>query len=168
MKYPKKLSSLISLLSLVTSVSSYAQDKEQEIKTRIIRDITSPMTLQVSPDLVRCSQIGYSHPELKLSVPNLGMLTHFHHAVVGEIYPCITAGPCGKGRMPEDLLKADEPSVEAQIRVDLKEKYYINHTKKTCDRVLEEHVNTKIRGFDFAHERFAEIGDFPYELCTKL
>jgi len=70
--------------------------------------------------------------------------------------------------MPEDLLKADEPNVEANIRVDLKETYHIDHTNKKCSRSLEEIVSTKIRGFDFSHNRDAGLGDFPYELCTKL
>lgn len=168
MKHPKKISSLVGLIGLVTSLNSSAQNRDYEQKTRVIRNLTNPLNIRITPDLVKCSAIGYPGQELKLSVPDLDMLTHFHHANYGEIYPCITAGPCKKGRMPEDLIRTDEPSIEAKFNVEFKEKYFINHTEKTCSRSLEEVVTTKIRGFDFTHYRDADIGDFPYELCTKL
>lgn len=136
-------------------------------KERVIRDQTVPSQIQLDATTVRCSAIGYSQAELKISVPDLEFLAVFNHTNFGESAPCMTAGACQPGRMPANILTS-EPTEDISLHVVLKETYDLDAAAKTCQHTLIEEISTVVRGVPFFHQRSADLGDFPFDLCQKL
>ncbi len=157
-------------LALITGVSSAmaANPPHIQVKEKIIKDVVTTVQIPLNQNTVRCSSVGYGQQELKVSVADLSWLTIFSHANNGEALPCVTAGPCAPGRMPENLLNGSEQLISTKVRVTLKETYTIDHAKKTCTRKLQEYVQTPIKQFMFRHFRSGEIGAFPYQLCNAI
>jgi hypothetical protein len=162
------------IISLLLAASG-AQADPLETKIYIIKDQTSPVTVELDTNTVRCSEVGYGLSNLKVSVPELKFLAHFDHSTPGDInpFPCITAGMCATpwnptGPTPATLIRADQPTEAIQVRIVLKETYLLDHTAQTCHRTLQEDVTTTIRGLDFYHHREARFGQFPYAACQVL
>ncbi len=135
---------------------------------RTLKDSTTMVALDLNASTVFCTDRGYSNIQLKVSVPDLDVLAHFDHRVVGEDLPCITGGLCGGDLTPDAVIDAKEPIVFAPIRVILKETLTIDHDAKSCTRSLTERISSLIRGRLFNHERSSDAEPLAFEKCKKL
>jgi hypothetical protein len=129
--------------------------------------VLSDQTENVPIDLktARCSSRGYSVAELKVSAPALADMGLFNHVNQGETQPCISAGRCFRGNMPESLgLPGSQPEM-VDLRVQRVEVHRIDLAQHTCTRSLEERVTATIRGKLFQHLRSADLEPVPAEQC---
>ena len=154
------------LISLLTAGFTAAHAQTHATRERVLQDYTQTIDVTLTPENVRCSAVGYSVPELKLSVPELKYITVFDHSNIGESQPCITAGRCAPDNQPSDLLGAGLPIYErVPVRVVLVENMRLDFAKGTCSRTLEERVSATIRGKAFTHLRAADMGVGPISRC---
>ncbi len=154
--------------AVLFSYANAALAQNFEIRERILKDETNPTTVELNRQTVRCSDLGYSNFQLKVSVPDLKFLAALDHANAGEAQPCVTAGRCQPGNQPEDLLTDPNPFVLTTVQVVLREVLAIDHSAKTCRRTLRENVTTQIRGKTFTHMKTADLGQYPYDICIQL
>lgn len=85
----------------------------------------------------------------------------------------MTAGECAapwneSSFEPEDLIDPAQPQASGELRIVLQEEYYLNHRTQTCERVIAEHLSTRIRGIDLSHRRMGDWRPVPYELCLGI
>lgn len=139
-----------------------------DLKTRIISEKIERSVIRLDASTTRCSAIGYSMPELKVSAPDLKWLTIYNHANEGEAEPCITAGYCRNGNDPSKLIDPNNPTEEVELKVVVEENFYLFHEEKKCSRVVREYVITKIRGIPFFHSRYSNESQMPYEKCVAI
>ncbi|NCN26460.1 hypothetical protein GW915_02705 [bacterium] len=164
----KTIFTALSSIFIFTAFAQEGSNQRYENKVRQVKEYTSSHQIQLNEESVRCSRVGYSVEELKVSVPSLKLVAIFDHANFGEALPCVTAGRCQEGNMPKDILNNGVTFVNTDIEVKLKETYMLDHQEKTCLRYLTENVKTDILGKDFTHEKINDIGSFPYELCQQI
>jgi hypothetical protein len=159
----KKL--LPSLLVLAIATPALAQSQPESV-TQVLKDDTTFVALALNDKTVFCTQFGYGEPELKVSVPDLDWLAHFDHRVVGELLPCMAAGPCSENLQPGNIIDPTAPITRVPVRVVLKASYVIDHTQKTCERTLQEEVHSVIRDRRFTHGRTGAPEAVDYDLCV--
>lgn len=163
----KSIFTLLALtLTTVLSANSYADNPSS--KERILKDEATKITVELSAKMVRCSNLNYGREELKVSVPDLTYLAIFNHANFGETLPCMSAGACVDGNLPTDLIDTTKPTEDTDVRVQLVEILTLDSKTSTCNRVLEERVSAQIRGKAFRHVHRANLGSYPYGICTQL
>ena len=148
------------------SANSYADNWSS--KERILKDETTNITVELNDKMVRCSILGYGREELKVSVPDLQYLAIFNHANFGEALPCMSAGACTDGNLPIDMIDTSKPTENTDVRVQLVEILTLDAQTSTCTRILEERVSAQIRGRAFNHLHRADLGRYPYSICTQL
>ena len=156
------------LLVLAAGISQASLAQTHLSKERILKDETNNVTVTLTKDTVRCSNIGYSNLELKVSVPDLDYLAIFNHANVGEALPCMSAGKCVPGNNPIDIIIPGKDTEQTDIRVQLVEILDIDLPTQKCNRTLEERVSAQIRGKAFRHVHSADIGSYPINICNQL
>lgn len=164
----KKLA-LTTLISLC-SVSVFANVEQVH---RLLSSTTTPMTLALNAGSVRCLVGDYGASSLKITTPDLRYITMFRHTTQGETESCINAGPCknsfnGSHLEPSLIIDPSKPTEEVNITVDVSETLTIDHTAKTCQRMISEHVKTVVRGLPFQHLDQGFLGNTDYELCLKM
>jgi hypothetical protein len=153
-------------LSLLTTLSLGAMAQAPLVK-EIFRQ-TSEIEVQLDETTVRCSNIGYGFPELKVDVPALDLVATFQHRNFGEGQPCMTAGRCTPDRSPE-LLLATGPGIEkAQLEVVHTEEAYLNEENNTCYRSLVETVTMQLRGQTFTHRRSGVLSETTADQCKAI
>lgn len=164
------MKSMITLfnLTLTTVLCTYSYAGNASSKERILKDETTKITVELNAKMVRCSSLGYGREELKVSVPDLTYLAIFNHANFGETLPCMSAGACQDGNLPVNLIDATKPTEDTDVRVQLVEILSLDDKTSTCNRVLEERVSAQIRGRAFRHVHSADLGSYPYSICTQL
>jgi hypothetical protein len=153
---------------------------------RVIKDATHKSTVTLNKKTVRCSALGYGLQELKISVPSLQWHAVLDHSNQDGRGPCVTAGSkfCGFGLpifnedgtiqdgpsngIPDILLDLDNPTAQVDVRVILKETFFINREGTECHRGLKEEVEMDVRGIDFSHLRSKSIGTLPVEECLAI
>lgn len=165
----KSLLVLSLLLSTLTvNAKNFTQPHSQESR-KVIKDETHSTTILLDNTTVRCSSLGYGASELKISVPSLEWYAIFDHSNRDDKGPCVTAGMsfCGNFggpvSIPEVLLQQDNTQEDIDVRIILTEVLRVSNT--TCLRMLEEKVETTVRGIDFNHFRVKNIGEIPLEEC---
>ena len=141
---------------------------ESRTITRVLKDSTTMVALDLDASTVFCTDRGYGNVQLKVSVPDLSVLAHFDHRVIGENKPCITGGECKGTNVPSSILNPDKKIEVAPIRVILSQTLYINDENKTCSGYLLETINSYIRGIPFQHMREGELEPLDYEKCIRL
>jgi len=154
---------LIVCFALVGSVSTAAA--APELKETVVHDTSKSIALQLTDETVLCSSADYGALFLKVLIPQLASMTLLDHQNLGAGAPCVAAGMCQPGRMPEDILDPSEPSETVDVRVKAIRVDEIDREKQTCTTSLTERVDVTIRGFDFAHERYASLGERPISDC---
>ncbi|MEE3080480.1 MAG: hypothetical protein VX341_14165 [Bdellovibrionota bacterium] len=172
-----KLKNLLPLLLLLSSANVFAESFE-----RVLKDETHQATVKLNDQTVRCSALGYGMSELKVTLDSLLHNTIFDHSNQDGLGPCITAGvsycapawdfgdDSAPDPFPTDLIDPNRPTEEINVRVVLKETFYlkITPTEKKCFRNLVEDVNTEIRGIKFTHNRTKYIGMLSVEECEQI
>lgn len=161
---------LLILLSLVSQVS-WAESGFRQFD-RVSLEDQFEVNVVIDEGSVRCSHIGYSLEELKISIPDLRRFTVFDHANFGESEPCMTAGACGNDWMDgfsiDDLIQGN-PGVE-RMKIDrvLTESFSLDFEAQSCGRFLIENINGKLRGIEFRHTVHKRIGGLPLEVCLQI
>lgn len=153
---------------------------------RVIKDETHQSNVTLNKKTVRCSALGYGLQELKISVPSLQWHAVLDHSNLDGRGPCVTAGSkfCGFGLpifnengtitdgpsngIPDFLLDLDNPLELVDVRVILKESFFVNSEGTECHRSLKEEIEMNVRGIDFTHFRSKNIGMLPVESCLAI
>lgn len=121
--------------------------------------IISKKTVQLEVDLsttgIRSSNLGYGDTFfVKILVPGLAAETILNHRNEGESAPCLATYETFK---VEDVVK-DNPTKEIHdFEIVQKKLFYPNTSDNSCAVYLIEQVNTKVRGFNFTHDRSIEL-----------
>src|SRR5690349_14105848 len=105
------------LLLLMVSIFQVQAHASPVQISRVLKDTTTTVALELTDQTVFCTNRGYSQIELKVSVPDLEWLAHFDHKVVGERVPCITGGECSPDLQPTTILDPNETVALAPVRV---------------------------------------------------
>jgi len=133
----------------------------------VVHDTSSWIEIDLDPSTVLCSAADYGSLFLKVGIPELARITLLDHQNIGAGAPCVTAGICEPGHMPSDIIDPARPSELVQINVKAVRFDDVDGSAQTCTTHLIERVHLTIRGFEFTHERFAELGTRPYSDCAS-
>jgi MYXO-CTERM domain-containing protein len=99
-------------------------------------------------------------------IPKLASLTLLDHQNFGAGAPCVAAGACEPGNMPEDIINASNPSEPVAMEVTSLRLDETDAAAQTCETSLIERVSVNIRGKEFKHERRAWIGSREFTDCV--
>lgn len=173
----------MTMFLLLMASTGFAQDRYESRERELFRK-THQINLDLNEKSVRCSDLGYGNVQLKISVNDLEWISFFDHSNRGEAEPCMTAGmmSCAQFdlsdfpdlgdafQQQDDVLKRFRAlgKVKTQLQQILKETYSMDHQEQTCQRVLEETVETEVDGTIFTHYRSGRLGEFPYDICLQL
>lgn len=163
-----KMTILVLTAGCSMTFANQAFARTEDTRVKILKDEKHDIELDLDLTSVRCSQIGYSQRELKISVNDLAYISFFNHTNPGEIAPCMTAGACRKGFEPKDLIAKTGPHASAKLRRVLKEVFVLDHEEKKCFRELVEDVDTVVGGIPFHHRRNGDLGEVAYQECLNL
>ena len=158
---------------LLISITAVAKNSD-----RVILKDSKTFETEVSTATVRCTQIGYSMPELKINLAALDGWTLFDHtnSQVGEFgEPCMTAGMCSEnptdgGFTIGDLIQNRPGKEVITVQREVIESKYESkdgQNQDVCERWLSENLQTKVRGIEFRHSRTGPAQIFPIEACRK-
>lgn len=153
-----------SLLLLVLSTPALAETTFHET---VVHDTTTTVDLKLDSSTVLCSAADYGALFLKVLIPELAPLTLLDHQNTGAGAPCVAAGPCEPGNMPNDIIDADYPTAQAAINVKAIRVDQADPAAQTCTTSLREEVAVTIRGVPFTHVRHASLGERPFSDCGK-
>ncbi|HEY5925862.1 MAG TPA: hypothetical protein VIV11_29445 [Kofleriaceae bacterium] len=153
-------------LGLLAGTASTAAADVLHAET-IVHNTTTSLDIELNQNTVLCSSADYSGLFLKVLIPKLASLTLLDHQNFGAGAPCVAAGPCEPGRMPEDILDASQPTEHVAIHVRAVRLDETDTVAQTCSTSLIENINVTIRGFEFKHTRSAWLGDRPFSDCVK-
>jgi hypothetical protein len=138
-----------------------------EVRT-VLRDVTTPIDLSLTPSTVFCSAIGYGLSFLKVSIPQLDELAHFDHRVEEAGLPCAAVGACDDVLGPDSVLQG-RPGVErVAVRVVLLEVLRLDHETKQCTRQLKEDVFATVRGVALSHDEEDKPAPLAWDACVLL
>lgn len=152
-------------VALLASSASLAAAETTYTET-LIHDTTTQVDVQLDASTVLCSAADYGALYLKVGMPELAKLTLLDHQNIGAGAPCVAAGVCEQGHMPEDIIDAAHPTENVAINVKAVRFDEADSVAKTCTTTLIERVHVNIRGFDFTHERQAPLGSRKFEDCA--
>ena len=133
----------------------------------IVHDTSTSLDIELNQNTVLCSSADYSGLFLKVLIPKLASLTLLDHQNFGAGAPCVAAGACEPGRMPEDIIDASRPTERVSIHVRAVRLDETDTVQQTCSTSLVERVNVTIRGFEFKHTRSVWLGDRPFSDCVQ-
>jgi len=152
-------------LGLVAGSLSIAA-AENTYNETVVHETTTTVEVDLNSSSVLCSAADYGATFLKVLIPDLAKLTLLDHQNTGAGQPCVAAGPCGPGQMPADIIDAAHPKETVQITVKAVRGDDADSVAQTCNTGLTETVKVTIRGVDFFHQRFADLGQRPYSDCV--
>lgn len=161
------MSNLARTSLLVLALSSSPALAEVTFHETVVHDTTTTVDLKLDASTVLCSSADYGALFLKVLIPELAPITLLDHQNTGAGAPCVAAGPCQPGNMPEDILDAQDPSAQAAINVKAVRIDQADSTAQTCTTTLREDVAVTIRGVPFTHTRYASLGERPFSDCGK-
>lgn len=153
------------IVGWIVTLGISAQAEQRE---KILKDESHTVGVEVKAGDVRCSDLGYSNMELKMSVPDLKWISQLDHTNPGELQPCMTAGRCRPGNTPEDLIGGNPGTELTVLHRVLKEVVEIDRANNTCNRMIVETVSMPVRGKAFNHRRALDLGSHPVALCEQL
>lgn len=121
--------------------------------------IISKKTVKLAVDLstagIRSSNLGYGDTFfVKILVPGLAAETVLNHRNEGESAPCLATY---ETFAVEDVIKNNPTTEIHEFEIVQKKVLYPNEADKTCSVWLVEDVATKVRGFNFIHQRQTEL-----------
>jgi hypothetical protein len=136
-------------------ISLAATAAENEV---ILSDRETTLTVEISAKNVKLSRADYAEPVVKVLVPDLAEVTILDHRNTNEGAPCLATYETKK---PEDVIQGHETTIWNHFRIQLVKRVDLipsEDGKKVCQVTLIERVQSKIRGFNFVHERTKDIG----------
>ncbi|HEY4057299.1 MAG TPA: hypothetical protein VGM39_11860 [Kofleriaceae bacterium] len=131
----------------------------------VVHDTTTHVSLALNEQTVLCSSADYSGLFLKVLIPQLAGLTLLDHQNLGAGAPCVAAGQCEPGQMPQDIIDASNPTQGVDVNVKAVRQDVADADAQTCTTTLIERVHVSIRGFEFVHERTAPLGSRAFSDC---
>lgn len=132
----------------------------------LVHDTTTEVDVKLDSSTVLCSAADYGATFLKILIPDLGKITLLDHQNTGAGAPCVASGPCGPGNEPADIIDANDLHETVSVNVKAIRGDESDADTQTCTTYLTEKVKVTIRGKDFFHERFAQLGTRPYSDCV--
>jgi uncharacterized protein (TIGR03382 family) len=157
-------SSLVCLALVAGSVTTATA--ETRFAETIVHNTTTSMSIKLDQSTVLCSTADYGSPHLKVLIPKLGSLTLLDHQNTGAGAPCVAAGACVPGNMPEDILDEANPIEQVSMHVRAVRADETDAQFQSCETSLVEHVTVTIRGKEFKHERRAWLGSRQFSDCV--
>jgi MYXO-CTERM domain-containing protein len=154
----QRLTFSIGFLAATATVASAAET--------VVHDTTTSVEIKLDSTTVLCSSADYGQLFLKIGIPQLANITLLDHQNIGAGAPCVAAGVCQPGHMPADIIDPAHPTELVDIDVKAVREDDVDEAAHTCSTVLIERVKVNVRGFEFTHERTAELGSRPYEDCV--
>ncbi len=158
---------LMTLASVSVSVSAQTELSHNALVALVSRN-TTEIIVKVDASSVRCSNLGYSRPELKVDVPALDWAATFNHRTFGEGQPCMTSIECKTYLEPAELIAAGTGDISAPLTVVHTERAWINEAEGTCSRWLQEDLEMTLNGVVFRHQRTGNLGDTTAQACKAL
>lgn len=157
-------------IALVLTVSGFSAGAVQETRSKVLKDerIGVEVGVGLTANDVRCSDLGYSNFQLKMSVPALKWISQLDHTNSGEAEPCMSAGRCVPGNQPEDLIGGNPGLVKTEIHRVLKEVVIFDKSTGACTRHIDEKVEMLVRGKLFQHSRYLDLGGQDLAVCENL
>jgi uncharacterized protein (TIGR03382 family) len=152
-------------LGLLAGTMSTATAESRFAET-IVHKTTTNMSIELNANTVLCSAADYGSPHLKVLIPKLASLTLLDHQNFGAGAPCVAAGECAPGNMPEDIINAQSPSEPVAMQITAVRFDETDAAAQTCETSLVERVNLTIRGKEFKHERRAYLGSRELSDCV--
>jgi hypothetical protein len=158
---------LLLSLALLPSSLAWANQPEWETKTELVHETTTSVEILLNDKTVLCSAADYSGLFLKVLIPKLAALTLLDHQNIGAGAPCVAAGACAPigEHSPQNIIDPQKPLETVDITVRATRVNDIYHKDKKCFTSLSEDVSLTIRGIAFFHNRFAALGERPYNDC---
>lgn len=132
----------------------------------VVHDTTTNVELDLNASTVLCSSADYGALFLKVLIPDLSRLTLLDHQNTGAGAPCVAAGACQPGHMPEDIINPTHPKETVAVNVKAVRADEADADTQTCETYLVEKVHVTIRGVDFIHERQVALGSRAYSDCV--
>jgi len=132
----------------------------------VVHDTTTEVEVKLDSSTVLCSAADYGATFLKILIPDLGRITLLDHQNTGAGAPCVASGPCEPGNEPSDIIDANDLHETVEVNVKAIRGDESDADTQTCTTYLTEKVKVTIRGKDFVHERFAQLGTRPYADCV--
>ena len=165
----KHLRLLISASAVVVLLggSAFAQKTGSEFRRTLVQTSGHAMTIEVSPDTVLCTNVGYGVSFLKVLIPELAPITLLDHQNIGAGAPCVAAGMCGPigDASPSDILEEDNNEENVEVFIKVYRQDAISHDAQTCTVSLVEQIDVNIRGLAFTHQVSAGLGSRNYQDC---
>jgi MYXO-CTERM domain-containing protein len=160
-------SSLLPPLTAFAIVAGSLTSSEAAVVSQehVVHETTTNLDIELTPTTVSCSAADYSASFLKVLIPELASITLLDHQNFGAGAPCVAAGPCGPDHQPEQILDPAAPSENVDLTVRAVRLDQIDHDAESCTATLIERVEVVIRGKEFFHERWADLGQRPYLDC---
>ncbi len=153
----------LGLLAASASVASAFPTYEETL----VHDTTTAVEVALNANTVLCSAADYGALYLKIGLPELAKLTLLDHQNIGAGAPCVAAGICTTGNMPEDLIDPAHPTETVQINVKAFRADEADAAADTCTTSLVERVAVTVRGIEFTHERMAPLGSRKFADCAQ-
>lgn len=155
------------ILGVIAALGISAQAAQEE-RSKVLKEEFHTIAVEVKAGDVRCSDLGYSNIQLKMSVPDLKWISQLDHTNPGEMQPCMSSGRCRPGNTPEDMI-GGKPGTETTVlhRV-LTESVVFDRALGTCTRSIVETVQMTVRGKVFSHRRTLDLGEQAIALCENL
>jgi hypothetical protein len=151
------------IVEVVTTVLPHGQ----WTKTSTVKDVTTPISLELNDTSVFCTSLGYGGENfLKVSIPQLDALAHFDHRVEGTNLPCAAVGLCSAQMNADNILQSNPGLEPVDLRVLLTEKLFLDGDAETCQRQLIEDVSTTVRGVPLKHHVEGELETLTLADCT--
>jgi uncharacterized protein (TIGR03382 family) len=132
----------------------------------IVHRTSTTTSVALNSETVLCSTADYSGQHLKVLIPKLASLTLLDHQNFGAGAPCVSAGACGPGRMPSDVIDPNNPSETVTLNITAVRRDETDVQAQTCETELIERVNVTIRGLEFKHERSVWLGSRALSDCV--
>ncbi len=139
----------------------------QWTQSRTVKDVTTPISLQLDETRVFCTWLGYGGEAfLKVSIPQLDSLARFDHRVEGTSLPCAAVGVCTADVNAETILQGNPGFEPVDLRVVLTQTLFFDGDAETCQRQLSEDVSAQVRGVPIQHHVEGPLEPAPLSDCT--
>jgi hypothetical protein len=66
------------------------------------------------------------------------------------------------------LIDPKNPQETITVNVLMQEVYILDNVQKSCERLYQEIVTSKVRGIDFRHQASMPLASMNYDVCEKI
>lgn len=154
------MKTILMSLSLALALTSTARADIQGEKVLSQRTVT--LKVDLNEKTVKLSRAGYSMPLVKILVPDLADVTLLNHRNESEGAPCLSTQ---EAQQPSQVLK-NRPQVErVPFVITLSKSFALDQQSGVCYVTLVEHVEGRVRGILFTHDRTQDVAERIAEDC---